>query len=197
MLYIMSTPREKMVASAAVLMRERGAHSTAISDVLDHSGAPRGSAYHYFPGGRTQLLCEAVDFASDHIAVRISGAASGLELLDTIVARFRKQLVGTDYRAGCTVVAVAVEAGDPDKGENLAVLDRAGAAFTRWTDIIAQRLSDDGVSTDRAAELSVFITSAIEGAVVIARATRDIGPLDSAHRLLQGLLQAEIDTAAS
>lgn len=186
-----------MVASTAVLIRERGAHSTAISDVLEHSGAPRGSAYHYFPGGRTQLLCEAVDFASDHIAARIFGAATGLELVDAIVAQFRKQLMATDYRAGCPVVAVTVEAGDPDKGENLAVLDRAAAAFIRWTDIIAQRLADDGVSTDRAAELSVFITAAIEGAVVIARATRDIGPLDSTHRLLQGLLQAEIDIAAS
>lgn len=57
-----------MVASAALLIRERGAHATAISDVLEHSGAPRGSAYHYFPGGRTQLLGEAVDLAGEYIA---------------------------------------------------------------------------------------------------------------------------------
>ena len=62
LLYIMASPRERMVISTALLIRERGAHSTAISDVLEHSGAPRGSAYHYFPGGRTQLLCEAVDY---------------------------------------------------------------------------------------------------------------------------------------
>lgn len=49
----MQGPRERMVVSAALLIRERGAHATAISDVLQHSGAPRGSAYHYFPGGRT------------------------------------------------------------------------------------------------------------------------------------------------
>lgn len=46
----MQGPRERMVVSAALLIRERGAHATAISDVLQHSGAPRGSAYHYFPG---------------------------------------------------------------------------------------------------------------------------------------------------
>lgn len=45
----MQGPRERMVVSAALLIRERGAHATAISDVLQHSGAPRGSAYHYFP----------------------------------------------------------------------------------------------------------------------------------------------------
>lgn len=189
-----ASPRHRMIASAALLIRERGAHSTAISDVLEHSGAPRGSAYHYFPGGRTQLLCEAIDFASDHIAARIAGAATGLDVLDVVVQGFRTQLTTTGYRAGCPVVAVAVEAGDPAKDENLAVLERAGAAFARWTDLIARRLADDGVAQDRAAELSVFITAAIEGAIVIARATRDVGPLDSAHRQLRALLRTEMTT---
>jgi AcrR family transcriptional regulator len=180
-----------MVASAALLIRERGAHSTAISDVLEHSGAPRGSAYHYFPGGRTQLLREAVDFASDHTAARISSAATGLDVLDAVVSGFRKQLAKTDYRAGCPVVAVAVEAGDPAKDENAAVLERAGAAFSRWTGLIAERLADDGVATDRARELAMFITAAIEGAIVMVRATRDMAALDVAHRQLRTLLQAE------
>jgi AcrR family transcriptional regulator len=183
------SPRDRMVASAAVLIRERGAHSTAISDVLEHSGAPRGSAYHYFPGGRTQLLCEAVDFASDHVAARISRAATGLDVLDEIIAGFRTQLIESEYRAGCPVVAVAVEAGDSGKANNAAVLERAGAAFMRWTDLIAQRLSDDGMAGDRAAEISMLVTAAVEGAVVIARATRDVGPLDSTHRQLRVLLQ--------
>ena len=187
----MVSPRDRMVVSAAVLIRERGAHSTAISDVLEHSGAPRGSAYHYFPGGRTQLLCEAVDFASDHVAARISRAATGLDVLDEIIAGFRTQLIESEYRAGCPVVAVAVEAGDSGKADNAAVLERAGAAFMRWTDLIAQRLSDDGMAGDRAAELSMLVTAAVEGAVVIARATRDVGPLDSTHRQLRVLLQAD------
>ena len=195
LLYIMSTPRDRMVASAAMLIRERGAHSTAISDVLAHSGAPRGSAYHYFPGGRTQLLCEAVDLASDHVAAQIAGAATGMDVLDAVVAGFRKQLTKTDYRAGCPVVAVAVEAGDPDKDENAAALERAGAAFVRWTDLISGRLVEDGISVDRARELSMFLTSAIEGAIVVARATRDVAPLDSAHRQLRSLLLAETGSA--
>jgi AcrR family transcriptional regulator len=191
----MATARERMITSTALLIRERGAHSTAISDVLEHSGAPRGSAYHYFPGGRAQLLCEAIDLASDHIAAQISGATTGIDVLDAVVAGFRKQLTNTDYRAGCPVVAVAVEAGDPAKDENAAVLGRAGAAFMRWTDLITARLVDDGIAEDLARELSVFITSAIEGAIVIARATRDVTPLDSTHRQLRSLLKAETGSA--
>ena len=80
----MPSPRERMVISAALLIRERGAHPTAIADVLEHSGAPRGSAYHYFPGGRTQLLCEAIDYAGEYIA---SEPSHGVEF--GVVARYK------------------------------------------------------------------------------------------------------------
>jgi AcrR family transcriptional regulator len=188
----MVSPRERMVISAALLMRERGAHPTAIADVLEHSGAPRGSAYHYFPGGRTQLLCEAVDFAGEYIAARIARGQSGVEVLDDLIADYRNQLIRTDYRAGCPVVAVAVEAGDPAKQDQATpVIDRAAAAFARWIDLIAQRLIADGVSPQRAEELAMLTTSATEGAIVVARASRDVKPLDLVHGQLRALMQAE------
>src|SRR3954453_20749027 len=116
----MLTPRERMVISAALLIRERGAQPTAIADVLEHSGAPRGSAYHYFPGGRTQLLCEAVDYAGEYVAGKIAKAESSLDALDGLFGYYRKQLLGSDFRAGCPVVAVTVEAGDPAKPDQSA-----------------------------------------------------------------------------
>jgi AcrR family transcriptional regulator len=188
----MASPRERMVTSAALLIRERGAHPTAIADVLEHSGAPRGSAYHYFPGGRTQLLCEAIDYAATYIAEKIDKGESGLAVLDKLIADYRNQLVRTDYRAGCPVVAVAVEAGDPAKQDQAApVIERAAAAFARWTDLIAQRLIADGVSAQRAGELAILTTTAIEGAIVVARASRDVKPLDLVHGQLRALVQAE------
>jgi AcrR family transcriptional regulator len=188
----MVSPRERMVISAALLIRERGAHPTAIADVLEHSGAPRGSTYHYFPGGRTQLLCEAIDYAGKHIAARIAKAERGIDVLDDLIADYRNQLIRTDYRAGCPVVAVTVEAGDPAKQDQAtAVIHRAAAAFTRWTDLIAERLVADGISATRAEELAMMTTTAIEGAIVVARASRDVKALDLVHGQLRALLQAE------
>ena len=192
----MPSPRERMVVSAALLIRERGAHATAISDVLEHSGAPRGSAYHYFPGGRTQLLCEAVDYAGDHVAGIIAGADGGLDLVDTLIDKYRRQLLTTDYRAGCPVAAVSVEAGDQDDRERMApVNERAAAVFDRWSDLIAQRFIADGIAPERARELAVFATSAIEGAILLARVRRDLTPLDVVHHQLRDLLSAAADDA--
>ena len=181
----MVSPRERMVVSTALLIRERGAHSTAISDVLAHSGAPRGSAYHYFPGGRNQLLCEAVDYAADFIAAQIDAARDALEVLDVVFDGFRASLAESDYRAGCPVVAVAVEA------DNAPALDRAAAAFTRWTESIRRRLEDDGVSHGRAEEIAMLLMTSLEGAIVVARATRDATPIDLVHRQLRAIVAAE------
>jgi AcrR family transcriptional regulator len=188
----MAGHRERMVVSAALLIRERGAHPTAIADVLEHSGAPRGSAYHYFPGGRTQLLCEAIDYAGEYVAAKIANAESGLDALDKLVDDYRKQLLNTDFRAGCPVVAVTVEAGDPDRPDAaVPVIERAAAAFTRWTNLIAERLVADGVPIERADELAMLTTTSIEGAIVVARASRDVKPLDLVHRQLRALLAGE------
>jgi AcrR family transcriptional regulator len=187
----MRSPRVRMVVSAALLIRERGAHATAISDVLAHSGAPRGSAYHYFPGGRTQLLCEAVDYAGQHVGAIIAEAQSGLGLLDTLIDKYRSQLLDSDFRAGCPVVAVSVESGSEDDRERMdPVTERAAAVFDRWTDLLAQRFIADGVAAGEATELAVFATSAIEGAIVLARVRRDVTPLDAVHRQLRNCVLA-------
>lgn len=180
-----------MVTSAALLIRERGARPTAIGDVLAHSGAPRGSAYHYFPGGRTQLLCEAVDYASDYVATAISQAATGVKMLDVAVRFYRKGLLDTDYRAGCPVLAVAVEAGDPDAGTE--PVQHAAAAFDRWRALITERLVADGVARKQARELAALVIAALEGALVLARAAKDVAPLDAVHRQLHALLTAATD----
>ncbi len=85
------------------------------------------------------------------------------------------------------MVAVAVEA------DNQPVVDRAAAAFTRWTELIDRRLRADGVGPTRAEELSMLLMTSIEGAIVVARATRDVKPLDLVHRQLRAMVALETE----
>ena len=179
-----------MVISAALLMREKGARPTAIADVLEHSGAPKGSAYHYFPGGRSQLLCEAVDYAADYVAEVLGQASAGTGVLDAAVRHYREALLHSDYRAGCPVMAVAVEAGDHDN-RTAAAVERAAVAFDRWSDLLTQCLVSDGVPHKKATELATLVIASLEGALVLARAARDVTPLDRVHRQLHSLLMGE------
>ena len=134
------------------------------------------------------MLCEAVDYAADHVAAAIGRAKTGIEMLDVAVRFYREGLLETDYRAGCPVLAVAVEAGDPGAGPE--PVEHAAAAFDRWRELIARRLVDDGVAGKQARELAALVLAALEGALVLARASRDVEALDAVHRQLRALLAA-------
>lgn len=44
--------RETILTAAAELMRHKGYAAVGMKDVVKASGAPIGSLYHHFPGGR-------------------------------------------------------------------------------------------------------------------------------------------------
>src|SRR2546427_4975381 len=123
-------PRERMVVSTALLIRERGARATSLDAVLEHSGAPRGSIYHHFPGGRDQLLREATEYAGEYVARRLERGSDPLAALDDLFGEYRENIVATDFRAGCPVVAVAVESD---------LRDHVKGAFDRWRRALARR----------------------------------------------------------
>nr|WP_061916695.1 MULTISPECIES: TetR/AcrR family transcriptional regulator [Dietzia] len=191
----MHPPRggQRPLDAAAVLLRENGVGGTTIDKVLAASGAPRGSVYHHFPGGRAQLLSEAVEFATDSITV-LAGAAGEDDpavALDAFVALWREQLVASDYRAGCPVLAVVVDA-DPALPE---LTEQAGEAFGRWQSVLARMLEERGMTTTSADRLALQSLCILEGAVAVSRARRAISPLDEAAQAIRTLYGAEVDRA--
>jgi AcrR family transcriptional regulator len=183
-------PRDRMIVSTALLMRERGARATSLDAILDHSGAPRGSVYHHFPGGREQLVREATDYAGEYIARRLAPepAEGPLGPIDRLVAEYRANLVASDFRAGCPVVAVAVESGDdgPDLHEHVA------GAFDRWREAIARGFTAAGIAEDRADELAIMVIASFEGALILCRAYRDLAPLERVRHDIGQLVRAEL-----
>ncbi len=182
-----------MVASAALLVRERGARATSIDDVLAHSGAPRGSIYHHFPGGREELLAAATRFAGRYVESLIAPDADPLEMIDRVVATYREALVAGDLNAGCPVVAVAVEA----SSVGTPVGEAAAAAFAAWEERFAEIFAGAGVSADRAVPLAATLIAGIEGALILARARRNVAHYDAVCTELRALAEREIDQSSN
>lgn len=181
-----SDARQKMIVSQALLQRERGVAGTALPDVLEHSGAPRGSIYHHFPEGRAQLATEATTWAADFISRRLEhllAAGDVLGALDTFVADWRAVLDGSEFAAGCPVVAGALD--DTTRAA-------AAAGFRRWEQLLTDALATAGAASPEA--LAVTFIAAIEGAIVLSRAEGTMRPLertaDQLHRLLEQELTA-------
>lgn len=188
-----TSPRERMIRSAALLIRERGVENTSFSDVLAHSGAPRGSIYHYFPGGKAQLIEEATRWAGGFIVIAETAALEGddpVAGVEAAVGFWRSVLSETDFAAGCPVVAATVE------GDKMpAARDAAAEAFRQWVRPIAQTLERRGVARARAEALAALIISSIEGAVIIARAQRTMDPLDQVGDELRTIVRDAVEGA--
>jgi len=75
-----------MIVSQALLQRERGVAGTALPDVLEHSGAPRGSIYHHFPDGRAQLAEEATEWAAGFTSRRLESLLASGDVVSALDA---------------------------------------------------------------------------------------------------------------
>lgn len=175
-----------MVLSAVALFRERGIAGTALSEVVEHSGAPRGSIYHYFPEGKAQLAAEATELAGRVMRTLIARATDThgpTGAVRAIVAGTRQRLLDSDFDSGCPIAAGALEGGFAPEAR-----DVAGAAFGSWEDALAGALREHGVRSDRADALATTIVCAVEGAIIVAKAQRSVRALDRVEeRLLEDL----------
>src|SRR4029077_19939256 len=97
-----SPARARMVQSAAALMRERGIHGVGLREVVAHSGGPRGSLGRYFPGGKTQLMTDAIDLALVPLfdELTLSQAETFADAIAEIVAPWRYLLLEHDFALG-------------------------------------------------------------------------------------------------
>jgi AcrR family transcriptional regulator len=179
-----------MIRSAAVLFRERGVYGTSLSDVVEHSSAPRGSIYHWFPGGKAQLAEEATRYSGEFIA---GGIAAALEEDDPVAAvrafaaLWQEILSDSDFSAGCPIVSATLEG---DRAP--AARDAAGAAFARWQELLADAFGRRGVAPARAKSLATLAIAAVEGAIVISRAQRSSAPLERVADELETIVAESI-----
>jgi AcrR family transcriptional regulator len=189
-----SDSRERMVRSAAVLLREHGYAGTGFRDVIAHSEAPWGSIYHHFPGGKAQLAEEAVRYAGDFVAQLIehSPPDDPIATLRGFLAIWKQGLETSDFRAGCPVVAVATEA----PADQPALSEAAAHAFAQWEQALAATLRRSGISRARSRRLATIVVASIEGAIVLSRARRSTRPLDDVGRELELVLKAAAADAA-
>lgn len=177
-----------MLVAAAELLRERGAAGVTIDAVLSRSGAPRGSVYHHFPGGRSEILGSALQFAGDEILEGIGAGTdvSAVTLLRRLTAMWRSTLVDSDFTTGSPVLAAAVGSGADEQQLTSVAAD----IFRRWREASRQAFIRDGFGPDEATALAHMTISAFEGAVLLCRATRSLQPLDDVTRELEFLIKA-------
>jgi AcrR family transcriptional regulator len=163
-----------MVETAVGLLARKGLQATSFSEVIELSGAPRGSIYHHFPEGKTQLIGAALDTASA-VAIDLLERKAGAPASD-VAAWFlhiwREVLVRSNFEAGCAVLAVTVATDSPE------LRDHAAAVFRSWRARLAELLEQGGLAPTDATVMAATLIASSEGAVAISRAEQSLEPFD-------------------
>src|SRR5262249_14150023 len=105
--------RIRMLETTARLLQLRGYHGTGLNEILAESGAPRGSLYFHFPGGKDQLVLEATLLSAERTTPPrrelLEKAATPAEALRAFAEGLAALLSETDYRLSCPIAPIVLD----------------------------------------------------------------------------------------
>ncbi|MFQ6328802.1 TetR/AcrR family transcriptional regulator [Nocardia sp. CWNU-33] len=177
-----------MVEATRLMVEANGYHGTGLKQVLELAEAPRGSLYHHFPGGKDELVGEALAVAGrdvDRMVKELALQAPTLgDLVRALLETLADRMVAADYSKGCPVATVALEVA----ATNDALQPICGGIYAGWQRTLADALRADGHAPAEADELATTALALIEGALVLARAGRSRIPVEQVGRRIARLL---------
>ncbi|HSS04881.1 MAG TPA: TetR/AcrR family transcriptional regulator [Solirubrobacterales bacterium] len=192
-----SDTKERILDASGELFRRQGYMGTGVKQIVEEAGAPFGSLYHFFPGGKEELGGETI---------RRSGALYGLLLgefvgpdVDLVTgardffAGAAETLRETDYADACPIATVALEVSSTNDELREACAD----VFNAWIAGGVERFVAGGVPRPRARELVIEMLAGLEGAFVLSRALRSTEPVEVAGAAAAAAIALELERAGA
>jgi len=176
----MAATRDRIMDTSAELLRRQGYNGTGVKQIVEAAGAPFGSLYHFFPGGKQQLGGEVIRRSGDlymelfsEIATQAPDVLSGIEDFFTGAAG---TLLETDYADACPIAAVALEVASTNEPLRQATAE----VFDSWIDGATAYIASAGIDEGTARSLALSMLCLLEGAFLFSRALRSTEPMATA-----------------
>lgn len=183
--------RQKALQTAERLFRAQGYAATGLIQILEESGAPKGSFYFHFPGGKQQLAREVlalygarVEHGLRELAARHANDPS--QFMRALCHLSAKEMAAANWDLGCAAQNLANELAPSDS----AMADQLAAIFESWSAVIAEAIEPGCASPGEAKQRAVAFLAALEGARTLARAARSAAPFDAVASLFAPMTAA-------
>ena len=178
--------KARLIDSMARSLQSAGYHNSGLNQIVADSGAPKGSMYHYFPGGKVALAVAAIDHSAEGVALEIGAILGrGLPLrptLEAVVDFFAAQMESSGFTKGCPVATTTLE----EAATTPEIRTACARAYGGWQAAMAAYLASEGVSSPEAAAETLLML--LEGALLLARAQSSTEPLERLKPTLSRLL---------
>ena len=169
--------KEAFVQATQQLLRRQGYAASGLGEIVARSGAPKGSLYFHFPGGKEELAIAAMERSAAQLRDAMAAILDSSEDLDEAIGRLIGALAAgleqSDFADGCPIATVALETASDSEPMRAA----AQAAFDSWLQVLRERLLAAGLDPALAAQRALLVLAAVEGGLILARAGRDVTPL--------------------
>lgn len=183
--------RQPIINAAVTLFRRQGFARTGLNDIVDVSGAPKGSLYHYFPDGKSSIAVAAVEEAGRRVAATVKKLADECSSTGELLRAHARLLAGwmqsSGFRNGCPITTVLLELAPRER----AISEAGRKAYAARLSILREKLIADGFARPRAEALAVLCTSALQGSLIQARVERSGRPIEVTAAELARLIEAE------
>lgn len=185
-----SNARQDAIEAAVKLFRSQGYSATGLSQLLEESGAPKGSFYFHFPGGKEQLAQEALRAFGEQVRSRIARRAASVapgEEAEFVRAMFEataRELEASDYTAGCVAANLS---GEMASG-NRPIAELASEVILGWVDAIADGVAARFPNRDAARAYAGTVMAALSGLRTMARSQRSTASFTAVAEVLVAAL---------
>lgn len=181
--------RTKILITMARLIEKQGYHATGLNEIISESGAPKGSLYYYFPEGKEQIGAEAILESGRIISGRLRGLLHGDSKLSDAIYNFliqmAKNVEETGFSAGSPLTTASVETAMTSEKINQACQD----AFELILTVFRDKFLESGFSMDEASELAIYVTTVVEGGILMSRTYHRTEPLRLAAKHLKAYFE--------
>ena len=189
----MSGKRDHIIQIASELVYFKGFNNTSVDDVLQKSGVKKGNFYFYFKSkeelGFAVLECHLERLRRQFFLPAVESDNPPLEKLLRIFDGMEARLTETDFHGGCPFGNMALELSDIHEGFRA----KLQAVFREMVDIFYQLLLEASAEFREEVDLhevSQMLVAGLEGAIMLSKVNREIGPMRNCTKQLKGYLAA-------
>jgi TetR/AcrR family transcriptional repressor of lmrAB and yxaGH operons len=161
-----------------------------LNEIIRESGAPKGSVYYYFPGGKEQIGAEAILEAGKIISTRLRGLleedASPAEAIRRFLLQMAENVESSGFSSSSPLTTATIETSITCEPINQACRQAFDLILSAFEDkfIVA------GFAPDISSELALYITTVIEGGILMSRTYHNAQPLRVAAQHLHPYLSS-------
>ena len=184
--------KDKIIKATRHLFKRQGYRNTTIDDICNSSGVKRGNLYFYFKGKENlayAVIADAIEREFPLLNRMMEDQSDPLAKVEALIDGMVQYIIRKDCQGGWFFGNFALEVGDTNRG----LSDAINRFFIEWHALLSSLLGEAKEVGELRKEtdcdaLSRLIMSAMEGAILICKVSKDPASLLKTVETLKSII---------